>query len=658
MSWVHRSLLVLGLISSLIGILLIVVPSLGGIVSPSGVGRTAPFALIGIIAVVLAARYGLSGFQQTTENGKKERSDDVSLPTPENRPPYMETGTRLAQRLKTIKWTDRREGDPTNRRQLRTDLREMAIRVLSQTENWSRTEIETRLDNGSWSENPQAAAFFADDLVPSLSFRQRLLAPLQSSEPIFARRARHVIAEIADRTTTIKVRPSLPEATKRPLNEDPPVSIRQYWSSDATETTRASRTSGTYVVTASALAAGGIGILTLRPALFLLTLFGVTVAGYARVASAPTGAVEVRRTLSDTEPEPGTEIEVTVVVRNVSGTTITDLRLIDGVPPGLTVIDGSPRFSTALRPGKEATFSYSIEAIHGIHTFDSALLITRDVTGSRKRETLVETAATTLSCQLPTHPIESSLRQQTTVHAGQARSTVAGSGVEFHSVRDYQPGDPVSRIDWKRKAKTGEFTTIDFQETRLEKVLVLIDARTEAYRATAGEGDKPIIQKGVIAGHHITSQLLTESVPVGLMALSPRSCWLSPSVGDAHLRQIQNTLAGDPSFDWTIPTDEFDTTTALRELYQRLSLDTQIIFISPLCDDAAVGVARRLDAYGYGVSVISPDPTASASSKLDCGWGYAKLERRFRLTSLRNAKIPVIDWDPSKSFTEVMQYEV
>nr|WP_317175867.1 DUF58 domain-containing protein [Halovivax sp. KZCA124] len=656
MSRIRRSVLALGLASSLIGILLIISPSLGGIVSLSGVVRTVPFALLGIVAVVLAVKYALAGTRSAAEDEREQQTNDVGLPTPENRPQYTEVGSTLVERLDTIKWTDRREEEPTNRLTLRADLREVAIRVLSQTEDWTRTEIETRLEDGSWSENARAAAFFADDVVPPLSFRQRLRT-LRSTEPVFARRARYAIAEIASRSAATDVSPSLSESTRRSLDDTSPVSIQQYWSPDTDETTRKSRIGGTRVVTAAALAAGGLGVLTLRPALFLLILFGITVAGSARVVSAPTGDVDVRRTLSNDEPDLGAEVEVTVAVQNVSDTIVTDLRLIDGVPAGLTVVEGSPRFSTALRPGKEATFTYSVEAVHGSHTFDPALLITRDATGIYKRETLIEAAATTLTCPLPNPPIDSSLRRQTTVHAGQARSTVAGSGVEFHSVRDYRPGDPLSRIDWKRKAKTGEFTTVDFQESRLEKVVILIDTRTEAYVATADEGDKPIIHQSVIAGHHLASQLLAESVPVGLMALSPRSCWLPPGVGDAHHRRVQNTLVGNPAFGWTIPDAEFDSTAALRGLYQRLSQGTQIVFISPLCDDVSARVARRLDAYGYGVSVISPDPTVSTSSKPDCSWGYAVLERRFRLSSLRNAKIPVVDWNPTGSFTGVMRRE-
>ncbi|AFK21088.1 DUF58 domain-containing protein (plasmid) [Haloferax mediterranei ATCC 33500] len=659
MSRTHRSILVFGLLSSFVGILLIVSPTLGGAVTLSGVVRTAPIALTGVLAVVLAAVYLFGEIRSMSVSEDGQQTESSELPSPENRPRYEHPGTAFARRLEAIEWTDRRAEDPEARLALRAELRQMAITVLSRTERWTRTDIETRLDEGRWTENPHAAAFFADDVVPSLSLRQRLRS-LRSTEPPFTRRARHAVAELATRFDEGDVTPALSDAARTSLNDPPTVTTRRYWPSDTTEDSRESTTDRTRGVTAAALAAGGLGIVTLHPALLLLALFGITVSGYTRIVPSPTETVSITRTVSDAEPNPEKPVEVTVSIQNTSDATIADLRLIDGVPAGLTVTEGSPRFTTALRPGKEATFTYTVEAVHGVHAFDPALLITRDVSGVRKRETLHRSSPTTITC----HPSECSmpevgLRQQTTVHPGQSRSAIKGSGVEFHSVREYRPGDPLSRIDWKRKAKTGEFTTIDFREPHLENVLLVIDARAEAYLEPAGECDEPIVQRSVTAGHALASQLLSDSIPVGIAALSPRSCWLLPSAGDVHRRRIRETLSGDDAFAWNAPEGEFDATEAVRELYQRVRPDTQIIFISPLCDDEATAVVRRLDAYGYAVSVISPDPTApeSATSTLDCGTAYASLTRRLRLSDLRGVDIPVVDWNPSEPFAEVMHRE-
>lgn len=104
-------------------------------------------------------------------------------------------------------------------------------------------------------------------------------------------------------------------------------------------------------------------------------------------------------------------------------------------------------------------------------------------------------------------------------------------------------------------------------------------------------------------------------------------CWLSPSTGDAHRSRIRTTLATDPAFSWAIPESEIEVSTAVEEFSQRMSQDTQVLFVSPFCDNDAKHAAQRLDASGYTVTVVSPDPTALDGPTPDCALGYASLAR-------------------------------
>ncbi|RJS95657.1 DUF58 domain-containing protein, partial [Halococcus sp. IIIV-5B] len=79
----------------------------------------------------------------------------------------------------------------------------------------------------------------------------------------------------------------------------------------------------------------------------------------------------------------------------------------------------------------------------------------------------------------------------------------------------------------------------------------------------------------------------------------------------------------------------------LRRLRRRLPARAQVVVCSPVCDDALVRLVRRLDVGGHRVSVVSPDPTATDTP----GCQLARTERRVRLSKLRAAGIPVIDWD-------------
>ncbi|GGL66683.1 hypothetical protein GCM10009039_25800 [Halocalculus aciditolerans] len=619
---------------------LLAAPSLGSGFVPAGVGRAAPFALGGVGVLLLAGIYVLTGvLSSAPDEGGDTEGQSPETPTPERRPRYASLGESFARRLDEVSWTDRRETTPAARRSLRDDLRAMARRVLADSDQWSRSEVESRLDTGSWTPDLDAAAFFTDDVVPELSVRQRLRS-VWSPEPVFARRARHAIAALANRATDTPVTPDLREETTAGQSPSPPASVRAYWGPGA-ETARERRSSRADGVVVAALALGGLGILTLTPSLLLLTLFGVVVAGYARVATPPTDSVSVSRVLDVEAPAPGTEVTVTVSIENTGSETLADLRVIDGVPPGLRVTEGSPRFTTALRPGKRASFTYCVEAAPGRHAFEPMLVITRDVTGLQRREALAEPAPTTLTCQHPRRPAATEAhRRRTTRFPGVSRSNTAGAGVEFHSVREYRPGDPLSRVNWKQRAKTGEFTTIDFDESRLTRVVVAVDARRETYQTVGRDADTPLVRASIAAARDIAMACLDDQIPVGLLAVSPRSCWLAPHAGATHRDRIQTQLTENDAFSWTPPAADFDVERALGTLTRQTQTATQVVVVSPLIDEEIVQFIRLLDAHGYTVSVRSPFPTEEGVS-LSAGEGYAVLMRRFRINSLRNAGIHV-----------------
>jgi len=60
--------------------------------------------------------------------------------------------------------------------------------------------------------------------------------------------------------------------------------------------------------------------------------------------------------------------------------------------------------------------------------------------------------------------------------AGQYKSVFKGRGMEFDSVREYQPGDEVKSIDWNVTARTGRLQIKKFVEERELLVIILLDA--------------------------------------------------------------------------------------------------------------------------------------------------------------------------------------
>ncbi|MFB6253319.1 MAG: DUF58 domain-containing protein, partial [Halobacteriaceae archaeon] len=333
-----------------------------------------------------------------------------------------------------------------------------------------------------------------------------------------------------------------------------------------------------------------------------------------------------------------------VDVTNVGDRLIPDLRLVDGVPPALAVVDGSPRLGSVLWPDQQVRFQYTVEMIRGEHSFGETTVIARNWSGTAEIE-YSTTVDDTIRCIPKLDPVMDSfpLRNQTVEHAGRVTTDVGGSGIEFHSTREYQHGDPLKRINWHRRAKTGEFTTIQFREERAATVALVIDARDDAY--VTDDEDVSGVEHSLRAARIIAPALLQQSNNVGVASFGPEWSWLKPGQGRGHRAQLRETLATADGFSPVPSSDRYLPRHTIRRLRQHLPGDSQVIVLSPVADDYIVTSLRRIEAYGHAVTLVSPDVTSDAETP---GGTIATLERDERLRMIRQTGIRVVDWDPEE----------
>ncbi|PSP82778.1 DUF58 domain-containing protein [Halobacteriales archaeon QS_6_64_34] len=414
-------------------------------------------------------------------------------------------------------------------------------------------------------------------------------------------------------------------------------------------------------IVAVALLFVAVGVLTDRPATLLAGVVGAGLAAYPKLSRPPTVDLELERHLGDARPACGEPVTVTTRVTNTGSHTLADCRVIDGVPAMLSVAGGSPRHAAVLRPGETTEFSYAVESEPGRHQFDPATVIARDITGAHEVET---TVAAGTEIQVEDAVPELPIRPQPDGYAGRLVTDEGGSGIEFHSVREYRPGDPIGRIDSKRWARTGELTTVEFREERPASVLLLVDARPAAYRAEA-DGRPNAVAHCLAGVEQLVSALSDTRDAVGLAAFGRELCFRAPGVGTDHETALWQLLATHPAFDATPPgqvrarggaegigsDDELDRQATL--LRKQLGTDTQVVVLSPLSDEHIVETVRTLAASGHTTTVISPDVTAEGS----LGQRLARRERRHRLRALRGADVPVVDWDPETPLGTVLLAE-
>ena len=385
------------------------------------------------------------------------------------------------------------------------------------------------------------------------------------------------------------------------------------------------------------------------PGLLLGAAVGLGYVVYGAVSSPPKPTLELTRTLSTDRAPVGSEVVVTTTVTNTSERTLPDVRVVDGVPPELTVVDGSARGGAPLRPGHSLKLEYVVTTRRGTHEFDRAETILRGLSGTTEVVTSLESESestltgTTSFVPLPEAPLRALLRRET----GRLESDSGGAGIEFYATRQYRPGDPMRRIDWNRYARTGSLTTLDFREERSATVVIVLDLRAPAY-VRADESGLHAVDHGIEAAGRLFSTLLEGGERVGIGAATPRAeLWLEPGTGNDHRSRAESLLASHPALSPSPPKTAFRVQYGTKQLRKRLPSDAQVLLVSPLPDDMIVTLARRLEAYGHPVSVVSPDVTSAESP----GQIVGRAERAVRMTRLRQYGVPVLDWDIDQSLT-------
>lgn len=454
------------------------------------------------------------------------------------------------------------------------------------------------------------------------------------------------------------------------------------------------------------LALTTIGIIYANPVALSGTLIPLSYLVYGAVSSVTADrTLAVERRITQETPAPGTPVEVTLTLTNTGGSVLPDVRLIDGVPEALVVDEGSPRLCASLSPGESATLTYTVITKRGTYAFEEPVVRLRSLAGSERVTTELTTEGDDeLVC---VSAFETDLRQrQTTPYAGIVTTDSGGSGLEFHSTRQYRQGDPVNRIDWHHVAKTGEFITVQYREQKRSRTVLLLDARA-INRVTPRPGQPTTVERSVYAGERLYAMLTAAGVQttVGAVGLDENppdedSQTLLDPEGVAWASQQRGTLTASAVFeavsragtmdtgagqhtlvpphvgdDGPAHADTSDSETAggtrertsgepprqanssadgraradggdeLVHLLERIPSDAQVVLCSPLLDNWPMTLCRRL-ADTHELVVISPEPTGMDTT----GQRLAGIHRRLRLRELDGLSASAVDWPVGEPF--------
>lgn len=605
-----------------------------------------------IVVAVLGLVAFLLGFVRLQRRAHTNRV--LEMPQPERTTALTVPGSGFDRKL--------RELAPETRDRVKS----AAVALLSQNVGSDDSAVRQRIERGTWTEDEEAVAFLS-------SKGQRRFRGVRSwlgGDPTVVHEARAAVSALSriqeaksgnrdgGDPTSVRSRSGAPNVESGGGGEDAGRGQPARLAADNGKVPGAPQpgssvdrmTGRWYGVGVLTLFTIAVAVISREPDLLVVATIGLALSAYAaygRAGSAVSKPVVVGRQLETERPVRGESVEVTVTVRNKSDRFLPNVRVVDGVPAQLVVTEGSPRCSGTLRPDGTLEYSYTLIAEYGGYEFDSPVAVLYDITGERERILRPAGDDTVVVCRPPPEKSDDlSGRSRTTGYIGQITSDEGGSGIEFHAIRNYRSGDPLARIDWKRLARTGELTTIQFRQDRMVKVVLIVDVRTEAY-CVPGATERDAISRCVEAADILAHTLLTMDNRVGVTALPMDSCWVAPGSGNDHRQRIREILTRDPPFTDFPATDQCIMSVELSRFRQRLPADAQVVLLSPLTDDYALEFVQRLETTGVPTTVISPDPTTDGTAGRD----LAELERRNRLVQLRQGHIPSYDWAPREALT-------
>jgi len=191
-----------------------------------------------------------------------------------------------------------------------------------------------------------------------------------------------------------------------------------------------------------------------------------------------------------------------------------------------------------------------------------------------------------------------SSRLVTSIFAGEFRSTFRGRGIEFETVREYQPGDDVRCIDWNVTARSGRPFVKQFVEEREMTVMLLLD-RSASLECPSPHGPKSRVAAEISA--LLAFSAVRSNDRIGLLTFSNHvDSFVPPGKGKRHAQRLIAEIVERPGSGGTGLAGALD-------YLQRVVRRPAIVFIISdfVCSDIQsplASVARRHDVVAVAIS--------------------------------------------------------
>ncbi len=217
--------------------------------------------------------------------------------------------------------------------------------------------------------------------------------------------------------------------------------------------------------------------------------------------------IEVIRHINKFDYNAGEPLKVMVTVKRRSSFPLFYLLIADQLDDSLVDVHQKKKTKVLILPGikKEFSFDYVIDKLpRGEHLFHSFTLKAGDLLGLIEKEASYpienKVIVYPFFTDLLYRPFENPFDQGMTA----SRERVQRDTSMAVGIRDYQPGDRFSWINWKATAKRNEIMTKEFEQRKSHDVFIVMDCvpdkRFEAIVSFTASLQRAVLKKGANTG--------------------------------------------------------------------------------------------------------------------------------------------------------------
>ena len=190
------------------------------------------------------------------------------------------------------------------------------------------------------------------------------------------------------------------------------------------------------------------------------------------------------------------------------------------------------------------------------------------------------------------------------------RNRIFDDPLRIAGLRDYEPGDPLRRIDWKATARSGELQSRVYEPSAVQQLYIFLNIDTLEH---SWEGYlKDDLERTISVAASLAVWAAGRRYAVGLLANgsfpdADRHIRLAPSRSRTQLPRLLEALAVAQ------PLTMGDLAGAVRREASRVPLGSTLVLVASLIPDELADAMRRLQADGHRVAVIATSERVDVS---------------------------------------------